>query len=410
MPSKFGWVDFAEEDRQKMLDVVQLYRERDTRDELGIGTIRDAFSDYFFPGTSTIQTRAKYMLFVPWIYIDLERKKVPASKIDRRARNDELRLIEALLDTGEDEGVIGKEARRGLKRLPSSIYWSGLASWGIRRYPGSQQQYHRYLDTYYQRRMTDYSGETDEEFINPSRIPNWDPGLPEASEDLVYSASLKLNREEAQYLKERLVFSHPDSFFSRLVQRGSANGGVFPWDSDFFSSLPENSALKTEIWHARNFSETIYGAHMLYNLLLSKACDNSERIDEYEDRFSNWIRMIKRREYQLGIWYSDMAEFWNLKPLMMKEHPIPRPTRVFVDHWFKLVFDSPGYEKVMNSQAARSLIKTREFQLKRNRARLENRRALEMWGGESGTRQLSYRWQTASAFVSDIIRGLKRKK
>ena len=50
MPSSFAWVDFAEEDRQKMLNVVHLFREQDTRDELGIGTIRDAFAGYFFPG------------------------------------------------------------------------------------------------------------------------------------------------------------------------------------------------------------------------------------------------------------------------------------------------------------------------------------------------------------------------
>jgi hypothetical protein len=45
MPPKFGWVDFAEEDRQQMLDVVKLFRMRDTRDELGLGTVRDGFAN-----------------------------------------------------------------------------------------------------------------------------------------------------------------------------------------------------------------------------------------------------------------------------------------------------------------------------------------------------------------------------
>ena len=83
MNSAFGWVDFAEDDRRRMLNVVHLFGERETRDELGIGTIRDAFADYFSPGTSTIQTRVKYMLFVPWMYLELERKKVPSSRIWR---------------------------------------------------------------------------------------------------------------------------------------------------------------------------------------------------------------------------------------------------------------------------------------------------------------------------------------
>ena len=117
MPSKFGWVDFAEEDRRKMLDVIHLFRDRDTRDELGIGTIRDSFSDYFFPGTSTIQTKARYMLFIPWIYIDLERKKVPSSTIAEKARATEIRLIFALFEGGEKEGVIGGEPLKNCQAI-----------------------------------------------------------------------------------------------------------------------------------------------------------------------------------------------------------------------------------------------------------------------------------------------------
>jgi hypothetical protein len=65
MPSHLSWVDFAEDDRRRMLDVISALSNRDTMDELGLGTVRSAFADRFFPGTSTIQTRARYMLFVP---------------------------------------------------------------------------------------------------------------------------------------------------------------------------------------------------------------------------------------------------------------------------------------------------------------------------------------------------------
>jgi len=83
MPSTFGWVDFLAEDRQKMLDVVHLFREQDTRDELGLGTIREAFSDHFFPGTSTVQTRVRYMLFVPWVYQRLEERRSPTRRLEK---------------------------------------------------------------------------------------------------------------------------------------------------------------------------------------------------------------------------------------------------------------------------------------------------------------------------------------
>lgn len=64
---QLGWIDFSKEDRKKALDVINLLSEQGAVDELGIGIIRDAFAIYFFPGTSTIQTRAKYFLIVPYV-------------------------------------------------------------------------------------------------------------------------------------------------------------------------------------------------------------------------------------------------------------------------------------------------------------------------------------------------------
>jgi len=43
--SHFTWMDYSERERRKALDVIDLFREQDTRDELGIGAVRDAFAD-----------------------------------------------------------------------------------------------------------------------------------------------------------------------------------------------------------------------------------------------------------------------------------------------------------------------------------------------------------------------------
>jgi hypothetical protein len=231
MPSKFGWVDFAEDDRRKMLDVIHLFSERDTRDELGIGSVRDAFSDYFFPGTSTVQTKARYMLFIPWIYLNLERKKISSSEIAEKARSHEIRLIFSLLEGGEKEGVIGSDAKKGLKRLPSNIYWTGLGSWGIRLFNGSQEQYHLYLDKYYVRKHSGYRKETDDEYQDHSKIPNWHPGLPDPPENMMKYASLSLAFEEALYLRDQILNRHPDSLLAAFIRKRSRYSltGVGPW-------------------------------------------------------------------------------------------------------------------------------------------------------------------------------------
>jgi len=66
--SFLSWLDFSEAERRKMIEIVTLFNERDTRDELGLAIIRDGFADLFFPGTTTLQTRARYFFFVPWLY------------------------------------------------------------------------------------------------------------------------------------------------------------------------------------------------------------------------------------------------------------------------------------------------------------------------------------------------------
>lgn len=176
MPSHLSWVDFAEDDRRRMLDVISALSDRDTVDELGLGTVRNAFADRFFPGTSTIQTRARYMLFVPWTYLIIEDKGLSGERARDEARKIEIRTIEALSNSEDTDGLIGKEARAKLQRFPSSIYWGGLGSWGIRRFFGSQSQYYASLDSFYRRKQDTLRRQDDEGLV----IPNWDLALPSA--------------------------------------------------------------------------------------------------------------------------------------------------------------------------------------------------------------------------------------
>ena len=134
-PVQIGWIDFNSRDRDKILSVLSLLSFPAAVDELGIGVVRDGFADLLFPGTSTIQTRAKYFLLVPYILMELEREKnlTPAVLLDRLAR-EELALI-PVLSKDNAEGVIGARAGEKLQRKPSSIYWNGLYTYGIFRYP-----------------------------------------------------------------------------------------------------------------------------------------------------------------------------------------------------------------------------------------------------------------------------------
>ena len=67
-PAALAWLDYSEADQRRAREIVAMFSQRESRDELGLGQIRDTLSDTLFPGTSVLLTRARYFLFVPWLY------------------------------------------------------------------------------------------------------------------------------------------------------------------------------------------------------------------------------------------------------------------------------------------------------------------------------------------------------
>ena len=59
MPSSISWLDHDSKARKRSMHVLSLFNQPESRDELGLGGIRDAIADQLFLGTSTIQTRLR---------------------------------------------------------------------------------------------------------------------------------------------------------------------------------------------------------------------------------------------------------------------------------------------------------------------------------------------------------------
>src|ERR1700733_1157980 len=98
MPSVIAWLDASREDQRRMREIVNLFTQSESRDELGVGQVRDAFSDTLFPGTSTLHTRARYLLFVPWCFVTAAANDRAASRGEQQVENNERALIAGLRD------------------------------------------------------------------------------------------------------------------------------------------------------------------------------------------------------------------------------------------------------------------------------------------------------------------------
>ena len=400
MASSFTWLDYSEQERRKMLDVIGQFREQDTRDELGIGAVRDAFADLLFPGTSTIQTRAKYFLLVPWIYLDLEKRKTPSNQIALRARQKEIALIDVLAESDDADGTIGIQARKNLQRLPSNIYWQGLGTLGIRFFSGSQEQYHRYLDTFYSSHERNQRND-DGEPVDGRISSNWHAGLPQSAGDVSENASLKLTVREAEYLYDRIMARVPGTLLAFLVDRGKDQVPVeFPWEHAQFGEFPAH--IREQLEHGRNFSEVIHGAALLYNLMLAEKKNLEELIAEYRQEIETWVFLIKGRQDTLTDWVR--KRFWEI--VISGNGRVTYPTRLFIDKWLDTVLSPQTLAGIGDDKQVRQLIFERERLLKRSLARLENPRALELWNGAAGTQRLNYRWTVSQTIISDILTGL----
>ncbi len=405
MPATLSWLDFDAAEREQTQRILALFQEKEARDELGFGGIRDSISDQLFPGTSTIQTRLRYMLFVAWMYRSLEEKRVPSGEMEAKARKFELSLTAPLLESDDRAGVFGRLAGGGLKRLPSSVYWAGLGSWGIRTFRGSQGEYHRGLDAVYRRRAL-HKGDGGEGEPDRSRV-TWEPGLIEAPPEFPLNLSFELSRDEADYLQERIALSQGNSLIGHLAVHGKPDTAEFPWEHAQLASFgPAHQEL---LENARLFSDVMYGASLVYNVLLSElrarkghAIKDSALVAKNRDLLAEWEDNVDRE----GAAGWRMPRFWEL--VRGHGYTIGMPTQTFVERWVK--FLTSDRKKFADQNDIRELVQSREQSLKRAKSRFLNQRALYQWGGAAGMTRLSFRWPIASRLLGDLYAGLKAKK
>jgi Family of unknown function (DUF6361) len=402
--STFTWLDFSERERRRMVDLIDQFREKSTLDELGFAPIRDAFSDYFFPGVTTIQTRARYLLFVPWIYRAIERGPQRLVDYEAEARRDFARLVRALLKGGEGDaqGVIGIVAGEALLRTPDYIYWTALGRFGLWRYPGAMSQYLAAVkrDPGAAIAMRGEDGQLAEE----AHIVGWDPELPDPPTDLLQKTTFALSKKEADYMGERINSAASGSMLALCLEGSKRLRDIkFPWEHPDLHRFP--AELKRVLEHARLSSLVSQGASLLYNLMLAEKATaaglavESNLVDALRNELAQWAGAVTKDRVALQRW--SIPELWAVTA--ERGHFIGPSTRQF---WGRIV-DLVREGGFADDAEARSLITRRELRLKGGLARLTHRRPLERFWGRVGIGQQSYRWDpNARRIIIDIHAGL----
>ncbi|GAA1740500.1 DUF6361 family protein [Isoptericola hypogeus] len=400
MASTVAWLDTSADEQRRIREVIQLFSQQESRDELGIGQIRDALSDLLFPGTSVLQTRSRYFLIVPWSFQHAARTS-SRRDVARRARDTERRLVEVLVQR-KDDGVIGRRAGAAVKNLPSALFWSGLQTYGILTRPLNPDQLTGAV-------LGMGDGDAADELV-ARRVGEWHPTIPPPPPGFptTLDGGLTLTSDEARWLRERMIEASRGTLLEHLLQSDRPPDEVAaPWEDRV--SLRAPAAPRHLLDRAHGFSLVMNGAALLYNLLVAEryVAAGYTRVEDpvarFEDAYADWLDDAHAHGDLLRQW--DGGEFWDL----VASARVSARTREFVTTWTTAVRDGTAADAAHDpGHRLRGLVAQRERTTKRGQSRLENTKMLGVWSGASGTGRLTYRWAQVRRLVTDVHEGLAR--
>ncbi len=406
---QIGWVYNSSKHRQDLETIISLTQDQGTLDELGLGSIRDGFANIFFPGTTTIMTRAKYFLIVPWILEDIYKRNEDFGNFSQMLRTEEARVIENLKAKNDLDGLIGRDAGVKLKRMPSSIYWTGVKRYGIiqqdlaiAQLPSFFRKRARLDNSGANRRLTkedklaDLYENTDSIYLTVEDLPKY-PGLK--------NLKLELNKAEAQFIRKRVLVEEGDSLLAYLLKGVENRKELFLLDSfdKLVSYVGKDCPLQPALESALLFDQIMKGVYVRYNFKLSQFA--SEEIKEqWKQAWENYLKTLSKLKFS----ENSFDKYFDL-------FSITNNTIRFCKRWLSYI-----HENTINEAAIDELLREREVNLKGNeRSRLNNQslaQKSELPIGVSLNQStgdvfyLSYRFFIARRILQDIYNGLTSKE
>lgn len=409
---QLGYINFSQEERNNLYKVIQSIREPHAIDELGIGRIRDAFSNKMFPGMSTLHNRAKYFVVLPCLYHQAE-KGVYNSKneVIQKVLDLEIKLTRQLVEwckgvnASENYGITGstvidaaeKSSSKYVKYDPSYIYWGGLVTYGFVRTDGNVYQliFERSKHPEKHCKLMSDGCDGDSEDLS-GRLQLFDTGGLNYKFDGKTPISIKLTRQEAEFIKLKITRSEKsrNSLLSYLLTNDE-----FPTDKKRFLDLGnEWNGLPDEYCRlyllAARFSKFIYMLRIFYNYIYIKKTHQDP--DEGEIKSQEMLQRYKD-------FYAENKEELSKEKL---EEVLKYVDNDVADIYVKS-FVRQAAEYVENKQ----FDKLEECIIRREKKTKEAAAKLTYWRKYVGKEhveasELDYRWSRVSSMIKEIKEGL----
>lgn len=297
---RLGYIHFDRSEQKKYMAIINRLSQGGAIDELGVGRIRDLYSDTLFPGVSSLHQHAKYFVLLPLLYRKaVTYKYTRLSDVRPRIIRLEKDLTVRLFNGSKVKtGITGSEfiGKKDYVRYdPTYIYATGLYRFGILLNDNIEEMIYVSSQKYHERpeklQATDAEQGDSEDLYGTFQFCLYPTDIGYNWEE---TASLDLTKAEATFLKSHIVKSEhcKDALLSYLLKKDIDINDTETFESfaiKYAGGLPDK--LKEQVMKAKYFADLVDGLYYYYNYLFSGKID-----EQMHSKFNTWFDTIFCKE------------------------------------------------------------------------------------------------------------------
>lgn len=410
--SVFGFVDISQAAVRRFQRALEDGALKGVVDEVGALAFHEAYADRFFPGTSVLHTRARYLFFVPWVYLSLANDRVKLARFKRERTSRLQAVCRKLVDSGETRGVIGRTLDHPPAQPADFSYWSALFRYGLATPHTSRSVIAgRWDPALVVRTAENRRGRAEEKSADPLiafDIPDAPPDFLEAESTLAF----RLTKDEADSLIDGFGAGEASllSKAARMIRKGARPPTAkHAWVDPLMQEAARELGWQAHLTRARRAAFLAATVRAAYGFVVARRRLDDEKNVAASDAVDSYLDRLKRCHDE-G-WIEDAAGFEERAEDEVDAHPYVRELFLHVRDRAKAMRRASDATHLFGDDVTEECLGKAERVRKGRRARLHPvtgpaRRATFV-GSTISVEPLHYRWDVAKQFLCDIQDGLR---
>ena len=401
---QIGFVNFNTEEKKRVAKMMQLLQESEAIEELGIGRVRDHFSNTLFPGTSTLQHHAKYFVVMPSLYYHTafkSRKFQNLAEVSRYIKEAEVQITRQMAKWDNNQinttetGITGintlKDAlndyNKYVKYDPAYIYGSGLARYGIIPDTGVERLILELNKKHFADPHNKGARKSEDTTEDAGELTGDKQVIKTCGESYDFfngkTMSLALTEKEASFMKDRIHSSCDGTMLAYLID----SKYELPERIGYFEIEELLSELDPKVVNVYKksvlFSKLMHLIDWRFNYSYFDSFGNTDEAEVCKDEYEKLLVEYKEVILNEGA-FKALFDYTRSIDMMLTE------------------FCEACYKAIIGGEPTRvdQLVKAREHTVKRERSKIGNSAYKNQGRGKPLPN--TFRWETVRTMVNEI--------